>query len=56
MTAETAQRPRPFWAGNVARAERDFCILLGRGTAAGLSCAKTAWKTAMWSWESQAGG
>lgn len=40
----------------VAQTESDFCVLPGRGTAAGLSCAETTWQTPMWSWESQAGG
>lgn len=40
----------------VAQTESDFCVLPGRGTAAGLSCAETTRQTPMWSWESQAGG
>lgn len=43
-------------AGGGAQAESDFCVLLGRGTAAGLSCAETERKTPLWSWASQAGG
>lgn len=33
--------------GKVAQTESDFCVLLGRGTAAGLSCAETTWQTPM---------
>ncbi|XP_039718962.1 acrosin isoform X1 [Pteropus medius] len=62
---QTSQPPECVAAGSHVTAdsgqgwwltESDSRVALGRGTVAGLSCAKTTWRTPTWSWESPAGG